>query len=119
MCTFHTRIDDSELPDTLNVRLQVYYIHSVPGQQQHVNPLLGNDRDISKKQEPLLSNAFANKHFPTETMNYKNEELFPARSVSRCYKRGKLRSAVCHSVKRRLGCWCEMAASLGFSQLKQ
>jgi hypothetical protein len=31
----------------------------------HVDPLLGNDREISYMQQPLLSNGFANKHVST------------------------------------------------------
>jgi hypothetical protein len=40
-------------------------------------------------------------------------------SMPRCYKQDKLGAAVSQSAKRRLGGWCEMASSLGGSQLKQ
>jgi hypothetical protein len=43
--------------------------------------------------------------------------VFSTRSLSICYKREKLGRAVSQSVKRKLGGWCEMAASLGISQL--
>jgi hypothetical protein len=38
-------------------------------------------------------------------------------SVPRCYKRDKLGAVVSQPVKTRPGGWCEMAASLGVSQL--
>jgi hypothetical protein len=47
--------------------------------------------------------------------------VFSVRSIPRCYlfKRDKLGASVSHSVKRRAEGWCEMAASLRISQLKQ
>jgi hypothetical protein len=53
----------------------------------HFDPLLGYDREISKKQQPLLSNGFTNKHIRTATVeNSKREKVFSVRSVLRCYK---------------------------------
>jgi hypothetical protein len=40
-------------------------------------------------------------------------------SMLRYYMRDKLGAAISQSVKRRLGSWCEMTASLGVRQLEQ
>jgi hypothetical protein len=34
----------------------------------HIDPLLGNDSEISKDTRPLLSNGLADKRVPTETI---------------------------------------------------
>jgi hypothetical protein len=54
----------------------------------HVDPFLGNDREVSKKiQKPLLSNGFVNKHDCTETIGKSNRgTACSVRSLSRCYK---------------------------------
>jgi hypothetical protein len=52
-----------------------------------VDPLLGNDSEISKSTKPLLSNRFGNKHVCTATIGNSNiGKVFSVRSVPRCYK---------------------------------
>jgi hypothetical protein len=43
--------------------------------------------------------------------------VFSTPSVSRSYKRDKVGAAVSQSAKRRVEGWCEMAASVGVTQL--
>jgi hypothetical protein len=52
--------------------------------KQH--PLLSNRFLISGYTQPLLSNAFENKHLPTEIIGVQKWTVFSKRSVPRCYK---------------------------------
>jgi hypothetical protein len=62
----------------------------------YVDPLLGNDREISSYTTTMLSNGSANKHVSTAEREYSNngKRCFSARSVPRCYKQDKLEVAV-------------------------
>jgi hypothetical protein len=42
--------------------------------------------------QPLLSNAFANKHVPTETTGVQQQTIFSTRSVPRGYQWDKFQS---------------------------
>jgi hypothetical protein len=70
------------------------------------------------RRQPLLSNVLVNQHVPMATIELNSEEW--------CFICGPWRGAlsgakfrVSQSVKRWLGGLCEMATSLGVSQLKQ
>jgi hypothetical protein len=71
-----------------SVQSRYYAIRAIQTTKQH--PLLGNRLLISKNKQPLLSNAFANKHVQTEKTAVQEWTVFLTRSVPRCYNRGKL-----------------------------
>jgi hypothetical protein len=81
----------------------------------HVVPLLGNDREITSHTKPSLGNG-RNRH---ERNNGKTVgAVFSARSVLRLYNEGQLPlEESLETGVRRVGGWCEMAASLGGSGL--
>jgi hypothetical protein len=61
----------------------------------HVDPLLGNDREISKYTTAVTSNGFANKSVSTTTIGYsKRGMVFFVRSVPKCYKQDSQMSGV-------------------------
>jgi hypothetical protein len=66
----------------VSVRLYKLCRYWVTTSKQHSS--LGNRFLISKYTQPILSNAFANKHVPTET-KYNRGTVFSTRSVPRCY----------------------------------
>jgi hypothetical protein len=54
--------------------------------KQH--PLLGNRFLIGMYKQPLASNAFTNKHVPTETVGVQQHTVSSTQCVPRCYKQG-------------------------------
>jgi hypothetical protein len=80
--------------------------------KQHL--LLANRFLISKYTQPLLGNAFTNKHVPTETIGVQKWTMFSARSEPKCYNRDKFRSSSfvtelwesCKGVCEEMTCRC-------------
>jgi hypothetical protein len=88
----------------------------------HVDALLGSDREISSYTITLPSNcslsngrcyvmAATDMH---STIEYLWEAVFSVRSVLRIHNEEQLRLwESLETAMRRVGCWCEMVASLG------
>jgi hypothetical protein len=102
-------------------------VHSVRATLWHVDPLLGNDREIISytiavakqwlcKQRPSLGNG-RNRH--TRNRRAAGSGVLCA-FVPRLYNKGRLPlEKSLETAVRRLGGWYEMAASLGVIQLEQ
>jgi hypothetical protein len=88
----------------------------------HIDLFLGNDCETYKKKTATARQHILNKQW----LNYNNKGtvgngvFYSVRAKWGYITRtpAELQLIESHSVKRRLGGWCEMAASLGASQLK-
>jgi hypothetical protein len=82
----------------------------------HINPVLGKDFEINN--ETTADGMQRRGKHASTTTELLLETVFTIRSVQRGYKEEKIQSVESQPVKRRLGSWCEMAASLGVTQLR-
>jgi hypothetical protein len=73
--------------------MQTRYWVTTSKQTAKQHPLLGKKFLISKYMQPLMSNAFTNKHIPTETIGVQQQTMFSTRSVPRCYNRDRFGSS--------------------------